>query len=199
MKAHEIAPHLGALICQVPPDDMRPAQIALNYAFDALTKDRPLGFDVSDYDRLVVYCLEIAGGSYIPQVKRAAELARMCVHIIERKFILDQEKIFLPQLLQAIAGFVPDKNSDIGRRKRPGRSRPNSLADGIEAALRANPDDDWLSLARWLKGDGVITRIEDKEIWFVDYGTGREETVKVTTFQNRLSKARKALQKKSHF
>lgn len=195
MKAHEIAPHVGALICQVGPNDMRPAQIALGYAIDALAKAGPLKFDTSDFDRLVVHCLEIDCGSHSPQFKRAAELARMCVHIIERKFILDQEKIFVPQLLQAIAGFVPDKNADVGRRKRPGRSKPNSLSDGIEAALRANPDDGWLSLARWLMGDGVITRIEDREIWFVDDDTGREEAIKVTTFRNRLSKARKALQK----
>lgn len=195
MKAHEIAPHVAALICQVSPNDTRPAQIALGYAIEALATDGPLGFDTSDFDRLVVFCLEIDRGSYSPQIKRAAELARMCVHIIERKFILDQEKIFVPQLLQAVSGFVPDKNSEIGRRKRPGRSKPDSLAEGIDAALRANPDDGWLSLARWLKGDGVITRIEDEEIWFVDDGSGREKATKVTSFQNRLSKARKALKK----
>jgi hypothetical protein len=188
-KPHEIAQHVAALFRIVPHTDLGPVHIALEHATAVLLAAEPWPIDITNPDEGIPYALMVARKDHPEEVLAAASLLRMCLRAVERGATTENERVFIPLLLSALAGYVPDRNTRAARNKRPSRSKGDALDRGLDDALNAEPFGTWADLATWLEGGGIVTTWGVDDLSFTDGET--EKTISTLTFQNRIAKARK--------
>lgn len=189
-KPHELAAHVAALFRMVPHTDMSPVQLSMNSAIKLLLIAEPTVEDLTDPDSGIPYALAINKSDHPERVKAAAYLLRMCLHVIERGESTENERIFIPLQLAALAGYVPDANRSAARKSRPVRSELDVLDRALDEAIRGNPDASWKEIATWLEGENVISEWNEKEIAYSDVDENSEKKLATGTFRNRIKKAK---------
>lgn len=191
IKPHQVAPHVAAIlvnVCVPPSAKIEAVRVALSYAVGILQTFEPTDRDLTNPDDAIAYALLIESSAPREEITAACHLLRMCHHAIERGDVLDIERTFIPNLLAACVGYVPDKQSRVARRKRASRSEADALDRGIDDALKSNTLMTWKELATWLEGEGVITSWNDEEVTFTDGKT--EKTISAATFRTRITIAK---------
>ena len=154
-KPHELAPHVAAMFRMLPHDDMRPVEAAMRHAIELLHTVEPSELDLTNPDNGISYALMIEGGGYKENFKAAGSLLRMCLHAAERGATTENDRVFIPMQLAALADFVPDFQSRNSGKNRPSRSELDALDRGLDDANLT--DTNWKEIATWLEGEGVIT------------------------------------------
>jgi len=193
-KPHELAPHVAAMFRMLPHDDMRPVETAMRHAIELLHTVEPSELDLTNPDNGISYALMVEGGEYKENFKAAGSLLRMCLHAAERGATTENDRVFIPMQLAALADFVPDFQSRNSGKNRPSRSEPDALDRGLDDALNENPNGNWKELATWLEGEGVVTMWGDGEpVKFTDGEASK--TVSHKTFVGRITKAKKRIAK----
>jgi hypothetical protein len=215
LKPHEAAGTIARLLqgnLIVPDDPLGAVRYALVAALvvlkvegaaDVSTRNRWRCDKDGVADATTVYrlwCQQSAEASFLkakprhpPHILAADGLAYICLRAIERGHVIERDRTEIPRLLLSIVGFVPDLQSEAGRKKRKNR-KPYSLVP-IARALR--------TLGRDATGEDILRWLEDQEDWqvtgntiqYFDKKNNREKTITSATFRNHISKTKKELPK----
>lgn len=188
MKPQELAKHISAIFDMNPGIGVELARDAMVYAIDVLRRQCGPIPDLSDPDIGIPFALGVAHSDAPEASKSAAQLLRVCLHVIEDGVVTANAKRSIPLLLSDLGGYVSDSNARAARHKRPNRSQHDALDCGLDRAVRENPEATWKELAQWLEGEGIITTWDDGFVTFLDSET--DVTITRKTFQTRCTAAK---------
>ncbi len=214
LKPHEAASHIAKLLqgnLIIPEDPIKAVRYALVEALTVLevegsknvstrNKWRCEDDGVTSADTAYrVWCQKTAeaalpGVAALPPNKKFADnLASMCLQAIERGHLIDRDRLEIPMLLQSIVGFVPDSQSERGKKKRKGRT--SYLLGRIVRALKTfEYDPSWREIAKWLEHEGDVMGCDDNAIRYLNKAD-KEITITVGSFQNLITDAKEQLRK----
>lgn len=204
-KPPELANTVAALFLQLPPTDLTPVEMVMQYAIQSL---EGVGFsklhlsetelaalavpplDLSDPDDGIPHALRIEQGKYPQHVKAAGRLLRTCLHARERGHTVEHDRTTIPMVLAALSGFVPDWQSEIASAKRGPRDL-DTLQENLDREVKNDPGCSTEEYISRLEADDVLSQDEDGNITFLDLVPNKEIKITMETFRNRVTRARK--------
>jgi len=178
---HELAPHLAVMLAD-SKYQIEAVRIAIKKAAYVLQNREPVAYDLTSPDNGIPYALGFLSGDYPEKIKSAANLLRMCLHVIERGNVTELDRLHIPQLLAAISGYDNSSKNEGVKRTRP----QQELKLAAIEAKKNHPEDTFKNLLDGLEGDGWVIYWDAEEVRWKD-SEGKPHITRTKTFQDWLA------------